>query len=353
MDTLGFQLFSRRTSVQGADVVFEVGEDETKEDICAHSTVLTARSSVMEAQLNGAFREASEKRIRVPDVLPCPFLGFLEVIYTGFARPLYDMPPCLARAATVRVTNVAASLAEWKEMMMRARVHDHLPTDGDGIMYTRSIKSSGKVEEVWLGFSKLEDAQAVVEKIGSEIGRAEIVGMRNPEFVCDIAVLLDRYAINDCVDWVVSQVTQYIGWNSDYLILVMCRAWSMSPGSVYRNAIVNMCYKLLNDQWSEEYERGDFTFTWEEFTGWLTRVTYPLPPMHAHTDLQVRLQLLRWANDLVIDFILHTERSIEDDDDFSSLRLMISDGIQSLIDRWSGNDQNEEWPMLKRRRKSA
>jgi len=192
-------------------------------------------------------------------------------------------------------------------------------------MYTRSTKSSGKVEEAWLECSTPTDAQAVVDKIDSKIGRAQ-VWLAPAEFALNITVLLDRYAVSDHVDWVVSQLRPHLGWHTkhtlNHTLSAMSIAWRMTPGSVYRKAIVNLCESVLTDNVDTNCAIDDLIL--------------PLPPMHAHCDLQVPLQVLRWIHDCA-----HHDTELLD---------KVSVGIQSVIDRWSGQDQNDEQHLSKRQR---
>jgi len=358
---MGAALFRRRTAGEGADVVFEVGEEGRTEDIWAHSVVLVAMSRVMEALLTGRFREASERRVRISDVQPRPFLGFLEVVYTGSAKPLYNTPPVIRRdLPAVHVTGISATLAAWKDLLSRACVADHL-SEGSGVVYTRCARSSGRVEEAWLGCCDLDDAKEVVAKIGSSAGQAEIIGVQNPELVLDVAVLLDRYSVNGFSDWVVSQLRDYVGWDSDVMSFVMCRSWSLNRGSVYRNAILGLCEEVCKDEDAAE----DF---FERFEQLLCALQSP-EQAHDMVALQVRLQLLRWGGDLLRDHGEHGEEEHKRGKLFSRpsrqavsprrlrgdcheaehMRDVISHGIQSVLDDWSGKVQPEQPPAKRRR----
>lgn len=65
-------------SMDGSDVVFEVGEER----FSAHRCVLAARSSVFKAELLGTMKEKADGAIQVDDMEPGVFKSLLHFIYT-------------------------------------------------------------------------------------------------------------------------------------------------------------------------------------------------------------------------------------------------------------------------------
>ena len=67
------------------DVEIVVGFDETT-SFLAHRFILSARSPVFDAMLNGNFEEARTGMIRINDVHPDLFVHFFQFLYTGTLR---------------------------------------------------------------------------------------------------------------------------------------------------------------------------------------------------------------------------------------------------------------------------
>lgn len=83
---LGKLLFQRRHQREDTDVVFEVGPEGASERLDAHKVVVSARSSVLDVELRGGFREAGELRVRIPDIEAAAFEAFLAFIYLDEVR---------------------------------------------------------------------------------------------------------------------------------------------------------------------------------------------------------------------------------------------------------------------------
>jgi len=88
MAELGRLLFQKRLQREDTDVVFELGTQGHTERLEAHKVVVSARSVVLAAELQGGFREAGELRVRIPDVEPAIFEAFIAFIYLDEVRLL-------------------------------------------------------------------------------------------------------------------------------------------------------------------------------------------------------------------------------------------------------------------------
>ena len=69
------------------DVEIIVGLDDPLVSFLAHRFILSARSPVFDAMLNGDFEEARTWIIRISDVHPDLFAHFFHFLYTGKLRP--------------------------------------------------------------------------------------------------------------------------------------------------------------------------------------------------------------------------------------------------------------------------
>eukprot|EP00415_Alexandrium_ostenfeldii_P004283 UN4283 len=166
-------------------------------------------------------------------------------------------------------------------------------------------------------------------------------------------MLLDRYAVTDAVDWVVSQVQQYVGWRSEFLVTLMTRTWNMSPGSIYRIAITDLCERRLKKEFGEEWFNHELEFGVFQPAALghqLNHLILPLPPTQEHAGLQVRLQLLSWAHAGLTETCWVGDAVTLGDVDI--LMQTIADGIQKVIDRWSGTDQGSDEVRPKRQKVS-
>eukprot|EP00929_Paragymnodinium_shiwhaense_P083384 TRINITY_DN44405_c0_g1_i1.p1 TRINITY_DN44405_c0_g1~~TRINITY_DN44405_c0_g1_i1.p1 ORF type:complete len:356 (-),score=39.26 TRINITY_DN44405_c0_g1_i1:114-1181(-) len=322
----GAVLFRRRSAAQGADVVFEVGEDGATEDVWAHSIVLTAVSPVMEALFTGTFREAHERRVRISDVTPRVFFAFLEILYTGTSDfrcglvvpDFYNSSRRTPRHVAVRVSNPPATLSEWKEMLMRAGVRKQISKSG--CLYTTCKKSTGRVKESWLTCMNAKTAREVVRKLGLTERQATIVGEPHCIEVLEVVMLLDRYAVEGFAEWAKKALAKYIDWGSDSLTDLLSKAFCLGAGSAYRREILKACRDALCD----DDCHGKFV---KHFRMHVTRA----PPAGLTIDtarLQARLQLLRWANDMI--------KMRTDPENTYSLMVLMSRGMQEVVDGLSG-----------------
>lgn len=311
-DGIGELLFRQRNRDGGADVVFEV----CRQEIWAHSIVITKRSKYFESLFSGEFREAKDLRAHVQDCTVKDFEAFLYLLYTckfDIQRPfgttaLATLGP---RIAMKRITNV--SLDSVVDFVQQHPAYSIVYTDGtvEGGALIRARPSLSNR----LSFHLL---QAFPDATTKNVSDKEFAHARSVlASVLAVMKLLDRYSVDGFVARVCDELEGLIAWGrSIWAILTACLG--LVEGSEFRKALWELCrtYVFRND------EQAVCQF----------RVGYGTIPIHSDESsvrLRASLQILRWQ----LDWVNANETLLGDKG--LAFRKVISGGLQEVVDRWA------------------